>query len=150
MTSSKKNIFWLEDDPDSLEEHYELICKSYNVEIGAHEELITQPREIIFDLLIIDFMIHRYSEDYKTKEEVKNINFPDIPWRQIGLEFLRRIRKGDYKKYGFNQNIKVIVITGVGNNSAKIEAEKIGIDGYLEKPVSIEELEKTITHVLTP
>jgi DNA-binding NarL/FixJ family response regulator len=138
----------LEDDPDSLEEHYELICNSYNLEIGAHEELIKKPRDIIFHLLIIDFMIHSYSEDYKTKEEVKNINFPGIPWRQTGLEFLRQLRKGDYENYGFNRNIKVIVITGVGNNKAKIEAEKIGINGYLEKPVSIEEFEKKITHVL--
>ena len=149
MITKKKNIFWLEDDPHSLKDYCEELRKVYDLSIGAHLGIIQQKRKNQFDLILVDLMIHHSSFGYGKEKEVQNIGFPDVHWTQTGVEFLRRIRKGEYETYGFKKNVPVIVATGVVNYPARDETKKHKIKDFLVKPFTIDDLEKSIEKALT-
>jgi len=65
------------------------------------------------------------------------------------VEFLRLIRKGEYEIYGFKRNIPVIVVTAILNYLAE-DLEEIGINIFLEKPITLLQLEEAIEKILTP
>jgi CheY-like chemotaxis protein len=144
MTGEKKIIFWFEDDPNSLVDCCKEFRKNYNLVIGAHKGVIQRSRRQLFDLVLLDLMIHHKSCDYESEEEKTNIQFSGVHWTQTGVEFLRRIRKGEYQSYGFNKNIPVIVVTAVSDYPARDETETLGITDYFEKPVTLDQLEKSI------
>ena len=50
-----------------------------------------------------------------------------------GFEVIRRVR-------GLGSPIPIVMITGRGNEKTAIEATRLGVSDYLEKPVSAEEL----------
>lgn len=147
MTGEKKIIFWFEDDPSSLVDCCKEFRKNYHLVIGAHKGIIQRSRQQLFDLVLLDLMIHHKSCYNESKEEKTNIQFPGVHWTQTGVEFLRRIRKGEYQSYGFNKNIPVIVVTAVSDYPARDETETLGITDYFEKPVTLDHLEKSISKV---
>lgn len=54
-----------------------------------------------------------------------------------GLSFLRRVRKA-------NKDVTTVIITAHGNRDFLGEVGRSGIDAYLPKPISTEELEGTL------
>lgn len=148
MEVKLKHIFWLEEDPGFLVDYFERLNRTYKVVMGAHWDLLEEHRRYDFDLLLLDLMIHISSIDYNSNEEVKNIHFPDIDWTRTGVEFLRRLRKGEYKHYGFPKSIPVIVATAV--STTREDVEQLGINDYIEKPFSIETLEDSIKKAFEP
>jgi len=148
MTGEKKIIFWFEDDPNSLVDCCKEFRKNYNLVVGAHRGIIRRPRRQIFDLVLLDLMIHHKSCDNENEEERTNIQFPGVHWTQTGVEFLRRIRNGEYQSYGFNKNVPVIVVTAVSDYPAREETKTLGITDYFEKPVTLDQLEKSMSRVL--
>jgi CheY-like chemotaxis protein len=145
---SMKSIFWFEDNADELLDYRKELEKKYDVMVGAHWDLIRQTRPYPVDLVLVDVMIHRYSFDVDTEQEVQNISFPDCDWIETGLEFLRRIREGEYQKYGFPPDVPVILATALVSYPARDQAEKLGIEAFLEKPFTIERLEMAVDRVL--
>jgi len=146
--TSKKKIFWFEDDKHLLEAHFKKLQKKYEVIIGAHWELIKKTRQQAFDLVLLDIMIHKFSFDVKNQKEVENIEFQDVHWSNIGVEFLKRIRKGEYETYGFNKNVPVVAATARVDYSTREAVENIGVSDFLVKPFTIDKLKISIEKVL--
>lgn len=144
----KKSIFWFEDDPESLQDYISELRKKYELSVGARWENILKPREYPFDLVLLDLMIHHKSSDYKSGEADTNISYAGIHWTQTGVEFLRRIRDGEYEAYGFKKDVLVIVGTAVVNYPAKDITSELGISDFLEKPFTFESLIKSIQKAL--
>jgi len=59
-----------------------------------------------------------------------------------GIEVLRKIRE-------LGGEIKVIMVTGVEEEETISEAKKLGVVGYIHKPLVLEELEKIVLKELT-
>jgi DNA-binding response OmpR family regulator len=58
-----------------------------------------------------------------------------------GDQFLRELRERDRKT-------KVIVITGFQDERVRQKVESLGIDGFLEKPASILEVERRVSELV--
>jgi CheY-like chemotaxis protein len=144
MDTKKPKLFWLEDDPDGLIEHLAYLRDRYEIEIGAHVELIEQFRQQPFDLTIVDLMIHLNSFMENSLTEVENLRFEGVAWRRTGLEFLKRLRKSAYKEFGFSPNIPVIVASAVANYSVQQVIEDLDVKSIIIKPFTIDE----ITHAI--
>ncbi len=163
----KKRIFWFEDDPDAVEEYVNQLRTTYEINIGAQWGKILEERIVPFDLVIIDLMIHHKSNNSETFGNLDpivnypnipnsettgylntNVSYPGIHWTETGVEFLKRLRKGEYEKYGFIKKMPAIVVTGVGNYQAEEKTREIGINGFHEKPVLYADLIKTIEQIL--
>jgi two-component system, response regulator, stage 0 sporulation protein F len=54
-----------------------------------------------------------------------------------GVELLRKIRSS-------NNNVKVIMVSGVEDETVKDEANSLGVLGYIHKPLILDELEKVV------
>ncbi|MBF0533113.1 MAG: response regulator [Candidatus Omnitrophica bacterium] len=54
-----------------------------------------------------------------------------------GLDVLRRLRKN-------NNNVKVIMVTGVEDEDVVQQAHSFGVRSYIHKPLILEELEKIV------
>jgi DNA-binding NtrC family response regulator len=59
-----------------------------------------------------------------------------------GFEVIRRVR-------GFGLSIPIVMITGYGNEKTAIEATRLGVSDYLEKPVAPEELRARLEKIFT-
>ena len=149
-TTSKKRIFWFEEDPDMLEDYSKTLREKYFLDIGAQWDAIRNTRQQPFDLIIVDLMIHRDSFSIGKGNEVENVGFDGVEWQKTGLEFLARLRIGEYKEYGFPADIDAIVATAVATYPAYEDAKKHGVKAFLEKPFTIEELETAIAEALNP
>ncbi len=149
-TKSKKRIFWFEDDAPSLEDYCIKLCEEYDLTIGAHKDIIEQLRDKPFDLVLLDLMIHEFSLKPKSTKKVNNINFKGVHWTNIGVEFLKKLRDKEYEKYGFAQNIPVIVATANIEAKTKQAVESMNIESFLEKPITMDKLKIAIERVLIP
>lgn len=70
--------------------------------------------------------------------EHPNLVLLDVRMEEMtGLEVLRQLRKT-------NQNIKVIMVSGVEEEETINEAKALGVLGYIHKPLVLEELEKIV------
>lgn len=66
----------------------------------------------------------------------------DVRMEEItGVELLRKIREAGNK-------VKAIMVTGVEDETVINEAESLGIQGYIHKPLVLEELEKVVLREL--
>lgn len=68
----------------------------------------------------------------------------DVQMEEInGIDVLKRLRDK-------NNNIKVIMVTGAENPAIINEANSLGVNGYIHKPLVLEELEKIVLAELDP
>lgn len=58
-----------------------------------------------------------------------------------GIEVLKKIREK-------NNHVKVVMVTGVEDEETVNEAHRLGIKGYIHKPLVLEELEKVVLNEL--
>lgn len=145
---SKKKIFWFEDDAYSLVDYYKKLNQEYDVSIGAHKDLIEQERDDSFDLILLDLMIHESSFEYESNTEVKNISFNGVHWSIIGVEFLRRLREGEYQSYGFPKDIPVIAATALVDSDIQEAVQNMNVNDFLVKPFTIDKLRTSIEQAL--
>ena len=150
MPERTKKIFYLEDDGESVNDHYKVLREYYKVTLGAHEDLVATRRDEPFDLLILDLMIHPESSD-AAGTIAKSIAFDKVEWQRVGLEFLERIRRGEYEEFGFPIDIPVVVATAVGEY--RVQEKTIGelqvrADAYLEKPFTVDALLEAVAKCL--
>ncbi len=143
----KKSIFYFEDGPISLLDHCDALRIKYYVAIGAHRELLEKPRRQPVDLVIVDLMIHPFGFDEKGVER-KNISFEGVHWQRTGLEFIKQLRAGKYKEFGLPAMVPVIVATARTSYPSQEEIEELDVETYLEKPFTIDELEKAVKTAL--
>jgi CheY-like chemotaxis protein len=148
MTTGKKTIFYFEDEPELLSDYFRVLREKHEVIVSANRAVIEQSRQQPIDLLIVDLMIHRSSFD-EARKEVQNVRYTGVEWQQTGVEFLRRVRTGDYEEFGFPATIPIIAATAMVDASTREEVvEQLDARAYLEKPFSVDELEKAIEAIL--
>ncbi len=145
----KKTIFYFDDDVDCTQDLINVLNESeeYDVIRASHWPVIKVQREIPFDLVIIDLMIHHISLDEKG-QEVENISYEDIPWQRTGVEFLKRVRNGEYVRFGFSEDVPVIIASAVVDHEAKKDTQNLTILSYIEKPFTIEDIQQSIQEVI--
>ncbi len=96
------------------------INKVFEAEDGQHALEYTDTATDMFDLVVCDW------------------NMPNLD----GMEYLKRFRKT-------NPNQAFLMITGRTDEASVLEAKQAGLDGYLVKPFTFEELQGRVTKILT-
>lgn len=148
----RKTVLILDDDYDSmgvLKEYLE--GEGWTVFFSAGEEVLQKLKEEIFDLIILDLMIQpfRYNEQGRL---INNIHFENVNWQKTGIEFLVRMRRGEFsglKGQGTPCDVPVIVLSAVANTSAQGEVDILQlVTYYLEKPFRLSELRKAIQNAI--
>lgn len=72
------------------------------------------------------------------EKEKPDLALLDIRMEEMtGIELLRKIRAQ-------NNSLKVIMVTGVEEEETMNEAKRLGVIGYIHKPLILEELEKIV------
>jgi CheY-like chemotaxis protein len=153
MQDKQERILLFDDDFESMrhfKEHIEEELGWY-IELTAERSLLERLSRERFDLILVDLMIHPTSLD-ADGQEVQNVHFEGISWLKTGLEFLRRLRKGDFSKeagLGTPPDVPVIVLSAVADYSVENElGEDIRMEGYVEKPFRLEDLVERIRRLL--
>lgn len=153
MQDKQERILLFDDDFESMrhfKEHIEEELGWY-IELTAERSLLERLSRERFDLILVDLMIHPTSLN-ADGQEVQNVHFEGISWLKTGLEFLRRLRKGDFSKeagLGTPPDVPVIVLSAVADYSVENElGEDIWMEGYVEKPFRLEDLVERIRRLL--
>ena len=121
------NILLIEDDEIEVMKFNRVLSKlkiaHKIVEANNGEEAITilKEKEIVPDIIVLD------------------LNMPKIN----GIEFLGILKSDDYLKY-----IPAIILTTSSNRSDLLECYRIGIAGYLLKPLKYDEYVDRVTKLI--
>jgi len=153
MDSGKKRVLLFEDDYESmynlkvyLEEQV-----GWDVELTAEKGILERLSQEKFDLIAVDLMIQPVGLD-ASSAEVKNVHFDNVNWRQTGLEFVRRLRNGEFNQKGqdgTSKDVPVIILSAFANHSTedKLEEEFV-VEDYMEKPFRLDTLVNRIKELL--
>lgn len=153
MEGKRKRILVFDDDFESMRDFKEYIEEEpeWDVELTANRSLLERLSHERFDLIIVDLMIRPASLD-ADGEEVQNVHFDGVNWQRTGLEFLRRLREGEFSEevgLGTSPDVPAIILSAVASYSVTDElGENVRLNGYLEKPFRLEELVEKIHGLL--
>jgi CheY-like chemotaxis protein len=153
MRRKQKKILLFEDDFESMRDLKEQLEEEmgWSVELIADRSLLERLRHERFDLIVVDLMIRPTSLDANGKE-VQNIHFDGINWQKTGLEFLRRLRKGEFSEkpdLGTSPDVPTIILSAVAGYSVTGElGGDVRFNGYLEKPFSLDECVEKMCELL--
>jgi DNA-binding response OmpR family regulator len=116
---------WIVDDDEEMNRAIELMLKMLDCEVLAFQGVRAAVQTLLTgkspDLLLLD------------------INMPEVSGLDL-LEFLRRRKEW--------KNLPVIMLSSEAAESLIDKTIEMGADSYLMKPVTIEELEKTMANVI--
>lgn len=153
MSNQPRRILFLEDDHESLTPVCELLetIHGFEVDLSASKEVLDWVRQRQYDLLCVDLMISPRSVN-GGDEVLENLHFPGVHWQMTGLEFLRRLRRGeltDPHTQGTAVQVPVIVLSAVADDSvAQLGPLDEEQTRYVEKPFDVGELITTITQMI--
>jgi len=150
----KKRILLFEDDYETMHVVKEYLDEvhGFYVELSAADSLSTRLSQEYFDLIIVDIMIKPNSLDAHGML-VKNLHFEGVNWQKTGLEFLKRLRKGEFTQNpnsGTQSNTPVILLSAIADSSfvKELQNDRVPDVFYLEKPFRLEELVSLINKSL--
>ncbi len=152
MAEKKRKILMLDDDFESMHNLQSFVGKQLDmdVELTAEKSLLQRLGKEQFDLLIVDLMIRPKSFNGENRE-VENIHYEDVKWDRTGLEFIRRLRRGDYSQseQGTPADVPIIVMSAVSDSAANGEWGKIIQNEHrMEKPFRLSDLMKLVKSLL--
>jgi CheY-like chemotaxis protein len=145
MPAKTRRLLLFEDDYESMQDLKEYIEEElgWQVELSAQADIPERLQREKFDLIIVDLMIHPTSFDAEGRQ-VENVHFAGVPWVKTGLEFLRRLRKGEFASpegQGTSPQAPVLILSAVAGYSVTEELGKsVQFNGYIEKPFRLEDL----------
>ncbi len=101
MPTKPRRLLLFEDDYESMQDVKEYIEEEihWEVVLSAQTDVLERLRHEHFDVVVVDLMIHPTSFDAEGRQ-VENVHFVGVPWVKTGLEFLRRLRKGEFAGEG--------------------------------------------------
>lgn len=144
MPDNPRKLLFFEDDYESLrdlKEHLEL-DHGWEVTLTAKAGLLQDLAKTRYDLVLVDLMIPPESLDAEGNQ-VQNVHFEGVSWLQTGMEFLKRLRRGDFSSpgQGTPPDVPVIVLSAVAHYSFE-NAIPNGVPepDYVEKPFRLGEL----------
>jgi CheY-like chemotaxis protein len=153
MMSQQKRVLMFEDDFESMGALKEYTEEEFgwHVELSAEHSLLERLAHERYDLVMVDLMIHSTSFD-ANGNEVQNVHFEGINWRETGLEFLRRLRRGELCKeagLGTQPDVPVVILSAIANETVEKEIDRdFCIQAYLEKPFRLEEIVNLMSQLL--
>lgn len=153
MQRKQKKVLLFEEDFESMRDLKENLEEEmgWDVELTAEVGVLERLSREQFDLIVVDLMIHPMSFD-AYGNEVQNVCFDGTPWLKTGLEFLRRLRNGEFSKgdgLGTSPDVPAIILSAVASYSVTDElGEDVRLNGYLEKPFRLEELIEKMCELL--
>jgi len=154
MVSTQKHVLVFEDDFDSmgaLKEYTEAEF-GWHVELSAERGLLERLAHERYDLIMVDLMIHSTSFD-ANGNEVQNVHFEGINWRETGLEFLRRLRRGEFSQeagVGTQPDVPVMILSAIADETVGQEIDRdFSIQAYVEKPYRLEEIVSLMRELLS-
>ena len=114
---------WLVDDHEEMNQAMKLMLQVLNCEVSSFPSARAAAQRLLAgkspDLLILD------------------VNLPEVS----GLDLLEFLRRREWKE------LPIIMLSSEAAESTVDTALKLGADAYMMKPVTLEELEKTMTRV---
>ena len=140
-----RKLLLFEDDYESMQDLKEYIEEelAWKVELSAQTDILERLKDERFDIVVVDLMIHPTSFDAEGRQ-VENVHFVGVPWVKTGLEFLRRLRKGEFVGEGgagTSPDVPVLILSAVAGYSVTDELGKaIRVNGYVEKPFRLHDL----------
>jgi len=101
MPTKLRRLLLFEDDYESMQDVKEYIEEEirWEVVLSAQTDVLDRLRHEQFDVVVVDLMIHPTSFDAEGRQ-VENVHFAGVPWVKTGLEFLRRLRRGEFTGEG--------------------------------------------------
>ena len=106
MPTKPRRLLLFEDDYESMQDVKEYIEEEihWEVVLSAQTDILERLRHEQFDVVVVDLMIHPTSFDAEGRQ-VENVHFVGVPWVKTGLEFLRRLRKGELRGGGGGERL---------------------------------------------
>jgi len=149
----KIKILMVEDDVESMKDvkaHLEEDL-NYTVTMSAEIDLPSRLAHTRFNLILLDLMIRPFS----IKEQgvrVETLHFDDVNWRETGLEFLKRFKRGDYwrsDEHGTPPETPVIILSAIADTFVEIHPEVQELTAqYIEKPFRLSDFDRQLQEVL--
>jgi CheY-like chemotaxis protein len=139
----KPALLFIEDDLPGIADFLDVLSERFEVIYGAANGIVFQQRSEPYRILILDLMINTETGSALDDNEAmlrRNIQFEGVDWTETGLEFLRRLRAGQFLDYGMPADIPVIVATARVDDATHRFARAKQVSSWLEKPFSIDEL----------
>lgn len=129
----------------------------WNVDLTADQSILQRLREVRYDLILLDVMIHAHDPAAAASERLEpgapqqqNVQFEGVSWRLTGLRFLESLRRGEYANDGGTPpDAPVIIVSAALTSSVRSELEQDrNVYGVFEKPFVLSELVKAIQAAL--
>jgi CheY-like chemotaxis protein len=143
MPPKPRRLLLFEDDYESMQDLKEYIEEElhWEVVLSAQTDILDRLKHERFDVVVVDLMIHPTSFDADGRQ-VENVHFVGVPWVKTGLEFLRRLRRGEFVgDTGTSPDVPVLILSAVAGYSVTDELGKaIRVNGYVEKPFRLHDL----------
>ena len=153
MPNEPKRLLFFEDDYDNLRHLREYLETDlgWQVEVTAEAGILERLATEAFDLILIDIMVRPESLDAQGNK-VHNVHFPDISWLRTGLEFLERLRRGEFVAVpgqGTAPDVPVIVLSAVAHYSVEdFLPPSTETSDYVEKPFRVSDLVARIERLM--
>jgi CheY-like chemotaxis protein len=153
MSNNARRVLLFDDDYESLRALKDFLekIKGWQVTLTAREELLQDLGSIKYDLVLVDTMIPPLSLDAEGNQ-VKNVHFDGVSWLQTGLEFLKRLRQGEFAPtpgQGTSPDVPVIVLSAVAHFSFEnAMPDGFAVPEYVEKPFRLSELKARIEKLM--
>ncbi len=127
VEASSKRTAWIIDDDDEMRHAVRLMLQMLEFEVESFHEA-RSPAQLLL-------------RGRRPSLVVLDINMPEV----TGMDMLEFIRMREEVK-----NLPVIMLSTEASDARVDEAMQLGANGYVSKPVTIEELEAVINQVLGP
>lgn len=143
----RRRVLMLEDNDKTMKSTRDYLAwkLSCDVDLTAEAQLTGKLPTTHYDLIILDVMIH--SETRCEGGNAPNVQFDGVPWDRAGLEFLRRLRRGDFSGPGGTPaDVPVIILSAKLRSSVEREVkDEMALRGWFEKPCDFDRLVRAIT-----
>ena len=153
MPSVHPRVLFFDDDFESMASTKEYLERErgWSVELSAERTILDRLKRERFDLILVDIMIRPASLD-AAGGEVENVHFDGVPWQMTGIEFLKRLRRGDFggaTGQGTRADVPVIIVSAIADDSV-VDAfdNSVMLWDYQGKPFRIEYLLAHIDQLL--
>ena len=153
MNAETPRVLVLDDDWESMQYLRDHLQETlgWHVELTAEACVLERLSKERFDLLVVDIMIHSSGTNDRGGS-VENISFGRANWKRAGIDFLKRLRAGEFSgesNTGTSPDVPVLVLSAVADFHIKDELENDpSIVGYMEKPFRLQELVERMSEAL--
>jgi DNA-binding response OmpR family regulator len=133
-------ILVIEDEtPTSLGLETELLRRGFKADVAATAgEAISRLSEFAYNAVLLDLMLPDGGLQMPQSEPKR------IGYRFLGVEVLRRIRRGDFAGQGTAAKVPVFVLTCVLDQDTRQELESLGIQAFWSKPESLSRIAERV------